>query len=970
MRFFSLIQKILSLTLHTVSLLVLALVTAPIAKWYLTKVPALGVDLYYTATYVAQYLKHFSFPFSGYKDIWFGGYPIFRDIFQLHFYAIMPFAKFLGLIEGIRLYVMVSLFLLVFFSYLLFYQLSKNIILALVLALTISYSANSYGAATWGGSIPYFATQFFFPLTLVLLWKFKTTNNWKWFWLAALVSGIAALGHPLPVVSFIVPGAFLIIFLYIEIGTKYNLVARIYQFFLFSLSTILISLRIFYPIILNSLKGLLKGDIIGLFRLTTGSGGSPAQVALSAETAAFYKSLAKLIITDTANLLFYLMAGGTIFFLISIVFWPQRLRRFLRTLPFLAIAVFVCGQIWANANGFAFLFQGWYRQFWAVPIAIGALTAILFGQFFEVLNLKFSETVSALFKTFSKFAVLLIVSATIAIVGYNFFRTQAGPTIKKIEAKSELSSTYPEIISVKTDEKSQNELKAELIPEFLSPGDKNKRLYVADATVNIWWNVFYDLPQVRGYLDPPIATSERGGFFWTDIAIANDTIVLDFGIPEDIAYNNALFLIDWYGIYYFEGGRLGSKGPSPGPSSYLLKNNVFEKEEEVTTYGAILKYQTASGLPELHMDIPQTLKFYKIKDELTSPILYPTDAPRVIVFSNLAGYEDILRILASRNLNSQKIIPVYGGKDIDEFDLERLSDFDAIILHGYSYHNREKTFNSLSKYVLGGGKVFIDTGAETKESNSSSLPEIFPFRESVREGVGRDWELEVGQTPLLEGVDVSKFGPLIFNQDEWKLVSPRNVASIKEGSEVILSNKGLPVLIRRRVGKGDVIWSGLNLAYHYNQYKSDDEAELFINIIREFVSLDEKSPQPAKTEWLTPEKVRITGQGISRGILFKEQGYDGWRVKVNGKRLPIYLTGPTFPGFMYVSLANLSPPYNVEFKYSGTLTSHLVFVVSILTTILILEKTLFSGVIFGRRLEIITQGLNKKIKSWWEKEEE
>lgn len=954
----------------------------PVANWYFSKQPALGVDLYYSATYVEFFLKNPGSIISGFKDIWFAGYPLFNDIFQLQFYPMAVFAKYMGLIEGIQTYIMVSFFLLVVFSYLLFYQLSRNIFLSLVLSLGIVYSANMYGAAIWGGSLPYFTTQMFFPLIFLFLVKFKQTKNKRWFFAGALTTGIAMLGHPFPIYANIVPVAFFLLFFWITPGAKYSIVQRFKNFFLFGVLIVLVGLRLFYDIIVNTFKGFLGGDIFGVFKAATGSSSAEVsnQAVTSPEIIAYYKSLGKVLFTDTAQILFVLLGAGIVVFIVSLLF-KNRLSKLGMILPFVLIVSYFISQVYAASLGHQFLFAGWYRAYWPFPIALGALAAVLWGQLFSSLNFSIPTSKKMFFFSTLKFIIVLAISVGLALAGYVFFQNEKDRIFTKLDSKSEYSSAFPEIISIKIDKKSREELKKTLLPSFMDPNDKNKRLYESDASVNIWWNSFFDIPLARGYIDPPIGTDRRGGIFWMDIAIANDSLVRDFKAPEDIAFANSLFLIDWNAINFFEGGRESSKGPSTPPSSYLLKNNIFEKDELVENKGAILKYQTASGKPELIWDLPQYLHYFKVKDEHTSNILSATNAPAVLVFSQFADYEDFLRIIASQNINSKKLIPINAGPFIDDFSLEQLKQFDAVFLQNYSYHNKNKAFDLLEKYVIEGGKVFIDTDSEVKEANSNSLPDIFPINSLERLEMGTEWVMNSvsSASGILKDVNTSKFGPLIFNGNEWKITTTED-RKLRKGSKVILRHKGKPVLIERDLGKGKVVWSGFNLFYHYNQYKVDDEARLLINILNQFTSIQTNPPVVSEAKWIKPEKVIISTNAKPRGILFKEQGYEGWQARVTSdgneqlqgnKKLPIYLAGPSYPGFMYVSTKDLSnKPLTLEFNYTDKGSFWRISLISLITILELLDQIIFKGVVTRLLLGPVLRLAKSKMKGWWEKEDE
>ena len=189
---FGLLKKIGNLLLLLASFFVVAYALNPFAQWYLGKIPILGVDLYNSVTYVSYHLDRFSLPFNSFKDFWFGGYPLFRDYPQLHYYLMVPFAKTYWQVQGVQMYALFALFLLGASSLILFYRLSRNIILAIVLVLLVLYSVNTYGALIWGGSIPYFATQFVFPLTLFLVYQYVQTKNRKWLFGAILLTGFAS----------------------------------------------------------------------------------------------------------------------------------------------------------------------------------------------------------------------------------------------------------------------------------------------------------------------------------------------------------------------------------------------------------------------------------------------------------------------------------------------------------------------------------------------------------------------------------------------------------------------------------------------------------------------------------------------------------------------------------------------------------------------------------------------------------
>ncbi len=969
--------RFLSASSHLIFFSIIFYVLRPVFAWYLEKVPILGVDFFNSVTYTTYLANNFTWPFRAYKDIWFSGYPIFRDFISLQYFPMIAFSNYFGTIRGIQIYTMVSLFLLIACCYLLYFSLSKSRVLSLVLAIFVIYSANIYGSAIWGGSLPYFTTQFFVPLVLMLLVKFTWTKNNKWFLAAILVCGLGFLAHPLPLYAFGLPAAVLLIF-FSEFGQESPLLKKVFDGIkkasIFVFGSLAVALPESYSYVSHLFIGVLTGGpsaLIGTFISSSpasgsegGAGGVEAQAV--SDTVLFYQNLSKLVYIDTSVWIFLFLAAGAILFVIALLFRKQKRQIIIRVLPFALATLYVGLHPILNAYGYNFIAQGWYRAFWVFPVIAAALGACLWGEFFEFVREKFKVEKFFLNLIISN-VPFVILSGIFLLIGYLMFATKTSGFLEILDTKSEYSSAHPQALSIRTTDVEREELKKVLLPTFIDGNDKNKRLYEADALVNIWWNSIYKMPLVRGYIDPPIATSQRGGIFWLDIAIANDSLVRDFKIPEDMALQNALFLMDWYAVHYFEGGRLAISTSAP-PSSYLLKNGVFDAEEQVEAHGAVIKWQTSSGKPELMMELPQYLKYYKVKNELTSPVIYPTNAPTILVISDFGGYEDFLRGIAANNYNSQYVIPVAGGVNIDEFSGSDLKNFSSVYLHNYKYKNKNKAFNMLYKYVEGGGKVFVDTGALSPDSEADDLPELFPFDSLVRDGLGREWDLDANNSDaLLKDVNIAGFGPLIFNDGEWKLSYSEEPE--RSGATVVLRHKGKPVLVRQKIGTGEIIWSGMNLIYHMNQYKSPDEFKMFTNIVLEMTALSKVPIVESSAMWASPQKVTLDSKAGAKGVLFKEEGYKGWSAKANGSGVKVYKAGPTYPGFMY-AVVNSSQPFKLEFKYSGEITAYLIWAVSIILALILTDKIFFNGFLIGKRFKFFSKGASRQVAGWWEKEDE
>jgi hypothetical protein len=314
-----------------------------------------------------------------------------------------------------------------------------------------------------------------------------------------------------------------------------------------------------------------------------------------------------------------------------------------------------------------------------------------------------------------------------------------------------------------------------------------------------------------------------------------------------------------------------------------------------------------------------------------------------------------------------------GGKYIDGFNKEQLKHFDAIILYNYDYYNKGNAYKLLTEYVQDGGKLFIDTGGEIADADSTGLPDLFPIKTSQRKEMQTEWNLNPHDSPLTQDISFTDFGPPVFNGKPWKFSYPISSGDISTDAKVILENQGNPIVAEKSLGNGKVIWSGMNLPYHFNQYHVQEEAKFFKNILQELVGVSEHPIVPVLAKWKSPERIDINWNSQVKGILVKEENY-GWSASsaTNGLgSLKTYSAGPTYPGFIYVPVNPVqSDSYQMTVTYTGKVIYWVQSAVTILAVLILLELIIFDGKIIGKPTKVLTHKGKKIIHSWWEKEEE
>ncbi|MBI2021526.1 hypothetical protein HYS93_01435 [Candidatus Daviesbacteria bacterium] len=950
----------------------------PVISWYLTKNPVRGIDLFLSATYTSYMIKWHDFlrPFA-WKHFWFGGQPFSLDYPSLYFLGMIPFIEKFGLIQGVMHFAVFFLLIFAISCYFFYKELSFNAGLSLVLTIATILSVNLYRALVWAGGIPFWSTQAFYPLVGFLLIRFLNTYKKRWLYLASIAAGLGLLGHPQAFLNVIIPLSILILLFYsgregLKFGQRIkNLIVFVVLWFLVGLPGVLSNFSSTLPATLFSYLGkvgsIFSNSLINRHTLESG----PVEGSTAANIIKWSHDQFNYVLNDTQQLIWYLVGIFALCFVVTIIFRKHRLRSILCVLPFAIFLIYQFITIFLFSRGIDLFITGWYKAFWPIPVAAASLAAVFWGQ----ISLAFNRFSEVKFFKITSWTTLVVANVFFIVFGYLYFTpglTKA--LIARIDLLSTASSPYPDILNVKTSDAEMKEIAQKLTPKFIDPNDKNKRLYTVDATVNLWWPMLYDMPLARGYVDPPVNTLQRWGLFWLDSLMgpsgkdAKASLIIDWKTPENVAYENTKFLLDWNSVYYYL-GNYASSSPSVLAEHVTTKDYVAE-EEEVKSLGVIRRYgPKPEEIGKFFPDLTQTLKYYRVKPELVSPILAPNNASPILLIGDAVAYDTIYRFIGMRNLNSQKIVIATKSNFIDDYSLGELRKFDKVILYRYDYKNKSKAWGTLSKYLEKGGRIYIDTGPEGKEAASSNLPDILPIKHTIRNNIGRDWKVETADSNLTKGISFDKFSPLDFDGKPWNVSHPDSDSAVQSEAKVILKNNGKVVAASIDIGSGNLIWTGFNLPYHAIRDYNEEETKFLINMLFSGVDISEKKIGNFNYRFISPEKREVDSAG-SRGVLFKEELYDSWKAKSeSGKSLTLYKAGPTYPGYMYVPFSQDVKPKEVKFEFVGGIRWKIYHLISLATILILIDLILFRGFLIVRLSKKGLRLIHKKASTWWQKED-
>jgi len=867
-----------------------------------------GIDTVQFIYYVSYYSRHLGLPPASWDHLWFAGVPRVLDMTFLHFYLIQPLVRMVGPWLAIKIYPMISFALFILFSYLVFFLLSQSILVALGLAMTVVFSRSLYGPLFDAGVVLSAISQAAFPMTLFFLVRFYQTEKRRNLYLAGIMSTLGIYSHGgVQLIFSVVPA---LIFLLLANRESRRLITS---------------------------KTLTNAIIFGLIVFFTGAVGIWPQLGSFFEGGSYAQAPFgnPEVQQDTFKLMWELTDKGVFLallasVLVALIFWKTEKPKKI-ILPLLAILFYYLLWLLTVFLGFNpiadFMFTT--RTLWFFPITAGVVAATLLAPLS-------ARSSSHGFKKGLQFVFQGIVKLIFVIlVGFSLLTNIWGVRYESLKpAIRDINEDIREVLSY--------------IVSFIGPqdiSDANFRIRNHGGGINLLWGVLYDMPLVQGYFH--YFTKEARlwqGWFYGVLSKHN---FLTGEIPADMAKQQALFFIDWYGVKYFV---VEPDFYESGIAPHFYEENDYISRKLV---------QTKS-------------EFLAVAETATSGVVETAKVPVIGFIGNSQGYRVFLKDIAMLNLNTSYLIPVKISNLISDLSSEKLALVDALVIYDFKKSGLfySQGWDKVLNFVKNGGKVWIESGGDSAERENPNLPLVFPISANQYGSLDKDWQ-PGGE--LASKIDFSSLEKLVYRDTPWQ-ISYASSNAVKSGAKVLLTQKGYPVSVEQEVGEGKVLWTGVNLWYRPEEYRQNGmkEVELVRLFLEELLGgLPQKRVQ-TQVERSTPEHIKVTGQGFS-GVVFKESYSSGWQaaVETNGKKekLPILIAGPEL---MYVSIPKemRGGEIKVTINYRGELLHWFAFLISLISVIVVIGLIFFGSILKRFVPGKITRNLRGRISSWWESEEE
>lgn len=875
-------KKIVRISLILISIifsvLVIFYIYSPFAKSFIDEKVTVGDSLMHLAN-IVSIQRDYSFPIMSWRTEW-GGYPLIEGYPWLNYYFIQPILPFFSN-SGIAMDYYSAFFLFIYyvFAFLLFAYVSRNIFLALFFTIVLIYGADSQMPFAVNSFMTFTASQFYLPLILLVTIIARKRNSKKIFLLSAILLSIAFYSHGSMTGIVILP--LLFPFLILDNLGRLSKETILNTIRFFTVFTLLSAVQIYQFIDYNR-QGYLRGvkpfplEIIPERFMDLTSWFNPVLLLLVIFFIPFFIIAVR---KNVGNIRAYFFSFLFILFIFSLMLFN------ITSMNLVLLAERV---LWGISLSFLLLFSKIISKLGydaRKQVIIGVISSVLItGYLFLTLVAK----------------PLHLVPNTLRAYDQYYYKSDGSedikPDLSKYKTKFDLVYSYPPLSWMKSFD--------------------NYRTDGLSYSIYSNWNIWSSNTRYKGRF--PAAKGLP--LDWSGLVSAAEYGKLGEGGTVDTstqAVNQSIFFFDWYGIKHFE---------------------IADSDFELAAFLRKEPYITNTDRRHIKgADKSLDLIYHNIDKKYVGPMYAPTNAKTIAVVSEETQYDNFIRTISYSEFTSQKLIPVYLGSSLNSLNKDNLKYFDAVFLYGYKKPLfRPANWSVLSDYVKEGGKLIIETGQKVSETESISLPDVFPMQETRMTVVDKSFNVELKDTELIKNVKEADFAPLNTKYLPYS-ISETDQNSLRSWAKPVLLKDGKVILAYGVLGKGNVIWSGLNLPFHAIDNKNISEIKVFENILDLFFPDKVEQLEDFKVEHPTPEKIAVSAfQG--KGFLIKENYNPGWNAKLNGKKVKIYKAG-LFQ--MYVPFEDLGKEQTVELIYLGNPLHWVLFAVAFISFILVIIYLIF-----------------------------
>ena len=263
---------------------------------------------------------------------------------------------------------------------------------------------------------------------------------------------------------------------------------------------------------------------------------------------------------------------------------------------------------------------------------------------------------------------------------------------------------------------------------------------------------------------------------------------------------------------------------------------------------------------------------------------------------------------------------------VDDYSAADLARYASLLVVGYRYHDRSRAWGLLEGYVRGGGTLYIETGWQYVDPDwdlGSPAPSLLPISE-LRWG-----QLDPSAPIVVSGSPSPSWGSFSYGAGSGWGASSASEGRVRSGAEALVSVGGRVVVARWQLGRGRVVWSGMNLIAHSAGAGSVTEDQFVAGTFEWLLGGGRiRGGQEDETvTWVGDDQaqLKLTASTAPTWILFKESYAPGWSAELRWPDSPGIRAGsrmiPLLDGemdFMLAIVKSVPAGSSLVFTYGPT----------------------------------------------------
>ncbi|HKW59577.1 MAG TPA: hypothetical protein VJR46_07465 [Candidatus Dormibacteraeota bacterium] len=337
-------------------------------------------------------------------------------------------------------------------------------------------------------------------------------------------------------------------------------------------------------------------------------------------------------------------------------------------------------------------------------------------------------------------------------------------------------------------------------------------------------------------------------------------------------------------------------------------------------------------------------------------------------------YNDLFERATAGMIPTSEAWLVRGRSEyVDDYSAAELRSYPMLVVVGYRYHDQGKAWSLLDSYVRGGGSLYVETGWQYVDPDwnlGAPAPDVLPVGELRWSG------LDPAAQVVVDGTPAPSWGAMTYGKGGWG-ASSAPASSLRSGVEGMVTVGGRIVVASRRLDRGRIVWSGMNLVAHDAGAGSTTE-DAYVASLFAWLAGASGGQNGVSMTWTSDDalRLRLNRTSAPAWLMVKESFAPGWSAELGREGSSATTSVPLLDGgldFIVVRLDGAPAGGTLDLRYGPTAGTYAAWAVSaaclLLMAVWVVRPRWFSLVpsAAGRRLASLRRIMARRFR--WAEED-